>query len=134
VHRLSDHAGKHVVLVFYPIDSSPACSLEMARVSSGYAALQAAGADVFGISVQNGESHKKFCGKVGIPYPLLSDTQRAVSQAYGTTGSAKGVADRVTVIVDGSGKVAYIDPDVDRHPFSIPNLWIDWIKAGSSPA
>ena len=97
-------------------------------LSSSYPKLHALGVHVYGISVQSAASHKAFCTKEGIPYTLLADTQKTVAQMYGVLMPA-GYADRVTFIVDKTGKIVYVDPNVNGHLLTCGPDWITWLEA-----
>src|SRR5262249_9402373 len=72
-YTLSNYRGRKVVLIFYPFDFSPVCTKEHACVRDDLKGFQNAGAQVFGISVDSGWSHKAFAKEMGLGYPLLSD-------------------------------------------------------------
>jgi thioredoxin-dependent peroxiredoxin len=79
---LSSLRGATVVLVFYPKDSTPGCTLQACALRDGWPELQAK-ARVFGVSADGVESHRKFIAKHQLPYPLLADTDKSICQAYG---------------------------------------------------
>ena len=84
--KLSDFKGKTVVLYFYPKDDTPGCTREACAFRDEHSALQKAGAVVLGVSPDSGPSHAKFAGKYKLPFPLLADTDHAVSEKYGAWG------------------------------------------------
>src|SRR5579883_769888 len=109
--KLSDHAGKIVVLYFYPRDNTPGCTLEAEGFRDAVPALQAAGAVVLGISKDSIASHCKFRDKYKLTFPLLTDADGKVMEAYGAWGDKvmygkklKGII-RSTVLVGSDGKV-----------------------------
>ena len=121
--KLSDFKGKTVVLYFYPKDDTPGCTREACAFRDEHSALQKAGAVVLGVSPDSGPSHAKFAGKYKLPFPLLADTDHAVSEKYGAWGEKSlygrkfvGIT-RSTFLIDGSGKVARVWPKVkvDGH-------------------
>ncbi len=130
-HRLSDYRGKYAVIAFYPSDSTPGCSLEMKRIADRAPAFAALNAVPIGVSVQDTQSHRAFCDRVGIPFPLLSDTERTMSHAYGVVSTGRSKADRVTYIVGPTGKILYVDPDVDMNLLNIPGAWLAWLKTNA---
>ena len=74
--KLSDFKGKkNVVIVFYPLDWSPVCTNEHACFVNDMKKFEQLDAQVLGISVDSGWSHKAFAEKMGIKYPLLADFQ-----------------------------------------------------------
>lgn len=81
--RLSDFRGKaHVVLYFYPKDSTPGCTTEGQDFRDAYAQFQAANTVVFGISRDGLRSHENFKAKQGFPFELLSDTDETVCNLF----------------------------------------------------
>ena len=120
---LKDLRGRKVVLYFYPKDDTPGCTREACGFRDNLARVQAKGAVVLGVSRDSEESHVKFRGKYDIPYPLLSDSDRAVHELYGVWGKktlygkeTEGVI-RSTFLIDERGKVRRIfsPVKVDGH-------------------
>lgn len=113
--RLSDLKGKKSVAVyFYPKDFTPGCTTEAAEFSRDYGKFADAGIEIVGISPDSEDSHDKFRDKMGIPYPLVADTQKDVAKAYGVYGMKSfmgrefmGVI-RSTFLVDKSGKIVKV--------------------------
>ena len=121
--KLSDFKGKTVVLYFYPKDDTPGCTREACAFRDEQSALKKAGAVVLGVSPDSGASHAKFAGKYKLSFPLLADTDHAVSEKYGAWGEKSlygrkfmGIT-RSTFLIDASGKVARVWPKVkvDGH-------------------
>lgn len=79
---LSDHAGSHVVLYFYPRDATPGCTSESQNFRDAIDAFSAAGAVILGISQDSVASHEKFKSKHDMPFELLSDEGGDVCRAY----------------------------------------------------
>jgi peroxiredoxin Q/BCP len=111
---LGDLAGKNVILYFYPKDDTPGCTKEACGFRDGWKELQKLGAVVLGVSADKAESHKKFAAKYKLPFPLLSDPDRKVMQAYGAYGE-KVLYGKKTVGVIRS--TVWIGPDgkVKKH-------------------
>lgn len=110
--KLSDFRGKkNVVLAFYPLDFSPTCSQEHGCFKEDLKALEAADAQVLGISVDSHWTHHAFVKSMGLGYPLLADfhPKGAVATQYGLYEADKGITSRATVIVDKHGKVAWTE-------------------------
>lgn len=108
---LADYAGRHLVIFFYPAAMTPGCTTEACDFRDSVPALQAAGYDVVGISPDKPEKLAKFVETESLTYPLLSDPDKSVLDAYGAYGEKKlygkttvGVI-RSTVVVDPAGKV-----------------------------
>ena len=113
--KLSDLKGKKsVVAYFYPKDFTPGCTAEAAEFSKDYEKFRAAGIEIVGISPDSDESHEKFRDKMGIPYPLVADTENEVSKKYGVYGLKSFMGreymgvNRSTFLVDKSGRLVKI--------------------------
>lgn len=79
-----------LVLYFYPKDFTPGCTLQIQDFSKLYEKFKAKGYEIYGVSPDTPESHKKFCAAHHAPYPLLSDPDAVVAKLYGAWGN-KGV-------------------------------------------
>lgn len=82
MHTLKDYRGKKVILYFYPKDNTPGCTKQACGFAELYPQFQEKGAVVLGVSKDTVASHKKFEEKYGLPFTLLSDTEKEVIQAY----------------------------------------------------
>lgn len=109
--KLSELKGSPVVLYFYPRDNTPGCTKEACAFRDRKAELQALGAVVLGVSTDTVESHAKFRDKFELNFPLLADTDNAVSEVYGAWreknmyGKKSMGIQRSTFIIDEAGKV-----------------------------
>ena len=116
--KLADLAGQIVVLYFYPRDNTSGCTLEAQGFRAARPALAKLGAIVLGVSKDSIASHCKFRDKYKLDFPLLSDADGKVLEAYGAWGDkvlygkkSKGII-RSTVLIDKTGKVAHHWPKV----------------------
>jgi peroxiredoxin Q/BCP len=82
--KLSELAGKKVVLYFYPKDMTPGCTAESCNLRDNYKVLQKQGYEVLGVSTDNEKSHQKFIAKEKLPFRLLADVDKKMHEAYGT--------------------------------------------------
>jgi peroxiredoxin Q/BCP len=125
---LEDFKGKNVVVYFYPKDDTPGCTKEACGFRDLWKELQRAGVVVLGVSADGAESHTKFTTKYKLPFPLLSDPDRKLMQAWGAYGDkmmygkkTKGVI-RSTVWIGPDGVVrkhwARV-PDAAKHPAAV---------------
>jgi thioredoxin-dependent peroxiredoxin len=120
---LRDFDGKTLVLYFYPKDDTPGCTREACAFQGALAKIEARGAVVVGVSRDTPASHVRFKAKYGLNFPLLSDRDGAVHQAYGAWGVKRLYGResigplRTTVVVDGKGRIARVFPNVrvDGH-------------------
>lgn len=116
---LSDFSGKDVILYFYPKDDTPGCTAEACSFRDNYQSLQASGFEVLGVSVDDEKSHQKFIAKYSLPFPLISDTDKKIVEAYGVWVEKNmygkkymGVA-RKTFIIGKNGTIRKIIEKVD---------------------
>lgn len=116
--RLSELRGRKVLLYFYPKDNTPGCTLEAQGFRDAKERIEALGARVLGVSKDSLASHAKFREKHGLNFPLLSDPEGTMIEAYGAWGEkvlygkrSMGII-RSTVILDPKGKVVAHFPKV----------------------
>ncbi len=116
--RLSDFAGKKLVLYFYPKDSTPGCTAEACDLRDNYERFLALGYQVLGVSKDSAASHQRFIAKYELPFHLISDPDCTILKAYEAWGVKKMygretmgilrttyVIDEQGIIVDAIGKV-----------------------------
>lgn len=84
--RLSDYAGRKLVLYFYPKDMTSGCTAQACSLRDNYAELRKQGYEVVGVSVQDEKSHQRFIAKNELPFHLIADTGLTLNQAFGTWG------------------------------------------------
>lgn len=111
--KLSDHRGKEAVVInFVPAAFSAPCSKQLPMIEQKKADFAAQGAVPVVISVDNAWSLKAWKEQLGVDYPLLADfnPKGATAKAYGVFLEAAGVANRVVIVVDKAGKIAWIEP------------------------
>jgi peroxiredoxin Q/BCP len=89
---LADFKGQRVLLYFYPADDTPGCTREACQFNDNLAHFQAAGVPVIGISRDDAQSHQRFRNKYGLQFPLLTDADHQVMDAYGAWGERPGSA------------------------------------------
>ena len=113
---LSDLRGGPVVLYFYPRADTPGCTTQACGVRDHSADYEAAGATVIGVSPDPVSAVAKFAEKYSLEFPLLADSDHAVSELYGTWGEKSmygktymGVS-RSTFIIDAEGTIAHVIP------------------------
>lgn len=112
--KLSDFAGKKLVLYIYPRDSTPGCTNQACNLRDNYHSFLAQGYAVVGASTQSGASHKKFIEKYSLPFPLIADVDKTLVQQLGVYGEKKmcgkvGMGTfRTTFITDEQGVVTRI--------------------------
>ncbi len=126
---LPDHEGRSVslrglladgplILYFYPADFTPGCTREACSLRDLHGELLAAGLRVVGVSPQDGASHQRFRERYGLPFPLLTDTDKAVAASYGVRGPLGLIVRRATFLIDRDGTVrdaVLADLNIERH-------------------
>jgi peroxiredoxin Q/BCP len=110
--RLSGVRGHAAVVYFYPMDSTPGCTREACAFRDVFERYSALGVTIFGVSQDSAHSHRRFSEREQLPFPLVADVDGSVTRAYGVP-SRIGLSSRVTFLVDASGRVARVWPDVD---------------------
>lgn len=117
--RLNDFAGRRLVLYFYPKDSTPGCTAEACDLRDNYERFLSQGYAVVGVSKDSAASHRKFIEKYSLPFPLISDPDTVILQAYEAWGEKKNYGKvsmgtlRKTYIIDGQGTITDIISKVD---------------------
>jgi thioredoxin-dependent peroxiredoxin len=130
--KLTDFAGKKLVLYFYPKDNTPGCTAEACNLRDNYESFIKKGFSVVGVSPDSEKSHKGFAGKYSLPFPLIADTSTKILNDYGVWGEKKmygksymGVL-RTTFIIDEKGVIEKIIEKVDTadHTEQIFKMYI----------
>jgi len=117
-HTLSNFEGQWVVLYFYPKDDTPGCTTQACDFRDAVKRIIASKAVVFGLSVDSVRSHKLFAEKYNLPFSLLADETREVSELYDSLSSFFKVAKRNTFIINPEGNIAKIYLSVDPKTHS----------------
>jgi peroxiredoxin Q/BCP len=111
IHKLSDYAGRPVVLYFYPKDDTPGCTKESCAFQDNLPKFKKSKAAVLGMSMLDAKSKAKFARKYDLTFPLLADEDHAVMEKYGVWQEKSmygrkymGVA-RTTYLIGPDGKV-----------------------------
>jgi peroxiredoxin Q/BCP len=108
LHKL----GKPAVVYFYPADDTPGCTAEACAFRDVWTQYETADVLVIGVSTQDLESKRAFAEKHELPFPLVADTDESWAKSFGVTVRG-GYASRVSFLLDRSGKIAKVYPDVD---------------------
>lgn len=115
---LKDFVGKkNVVLYFYPKDDTSGCTREACSFRDNLQPIRQMGAEIIGVSLDSIQSHGRFASKFGLSFPLISDKEKRIANAYGVLKDTGTSTSRVTFIIDKSGKVAKVfsKVDVSKH-------------------
>ncbi|GCD78186.1 peroxiredoxin [Thermaurantimonas aggregans] len=117
--KLSDFAGKKLIVYFYPKDDTPGCTAEACSLRDSYESLTAKGFAVVGVSTDSEKSHQKFIEKYNLPFTLISDPERKVIEAFGVWGKKKFMGKeyegihRETFVIDEHGTIIKVITKVD---------------------
>lgn len=110
--RLSVHAGRPLVIYFYPKDNTPGCTTEAGQFRDLHAEFARLGCPIFGISRDSLKSHEGFKAKLGLPFELLSDPDESACRLFDVIRMKKlygkdvrGI-ERSTFLLDGAGRLA----------------------------
>lgn len=105
-YSMAQYVGTPVVLVFYPADHSPVCTVQLQTYSHDIGAFADVGAQVLALSPQSVDEHEGFLAAHDFAFPLLADVDKVVGDAYGILGPL-GFYRRSIIVVDGEGVVRY---------------------------
>ena len=106
--------GRNVVLYFYPKDDTPGCTTEAQGFTEHLAAFAEADTEIVGVSKDSVARHDKFKEKYGLPFPLVSDADGAICEAYGTWVEKQNYGrtymgiERATFLIDAQGVVRQV--------------------------
>jgi peroxiredoxin Q/BCP len=132
---LHDFKGKWVVLYFYPKDFTSGCTVEAHNFQRDQAQYEAKNAAIVGVSMQDPDSHQKFCTKEGLTFKLLADTDSQVSSAYDSVmnmGVTK-LSARHTFLIDPNGVVqkVWLEVKPEKHSAEVLAALDDLQKSGT---
>jgi peroxiredoxin Q/BCP len=128
-YTLGELRGRPVVLVFYPADRSPVCTVQLNTYSDDITRFADTGAQVLAISPQSVAAHEQFADQQdGFAFPLLADEDKAVGQAYGVLGPI-GFYRRSVFIVDAEGVVRYAHRSTAGLTFRPVDELVDVLRA-----
>lgn len=110
---LADFRGRPLVLYFYPKDDTPGCTAQACGLRDAWTEFDGA-AEIFGVSIDPVASHEKFITKYRLPFPLLSDPEHQMAEAYGVWveknryGKKYMGTERSTFVIDAEGRIGQI--------------------------
>src|SRR3989338_10980617 len=117
-HKLPDYRGQWVLIYFYPEDDTPGCTKEACAIRDMMPDFKKLKLKVFGVSIQDAKSHKKFADKYNLPFTLLVDEDKKIVTKYGVWGKKKFMGReymgtfRTSFLIDPKGKIAKIYENV----------------------
>ena len=132
-HTLEQYKGKWVVLYFYPKDFTGGCTTQACELRDNIFAFKKADAVILGVSVDDVASHEKFAKEHSLPFDILADPTREVSEKYGVLFNAgvTKLASRQTFLIGPDGKIVKHWAKVDPKGHS--EMVLAEIKAHATP-
>jgi peroxiredoxin len=123
--NLADYAGQKVVLLFFPMAFTSVCTTELCNMRDDIAYYEGLDAKILAVSVDSPFTLAKFKEDQRLNFPLLSDFNKVVSEAYGTLYAEfvlglKGVSKRSAFVIDQEGNIRYAE--VLENAGEIPNF------------
>jgi len=118
-HTTKQYIGQFAIIYFYPKDDTPGCTKEACAIADVYKDFKRLKVAVLGVSKDTPRSHKKFAEKYSLPFTLLSDPTMEMMDKYGAFvekqmyGKTVRGTNRISYLVDPTGKIAKVYPDVD---------------------
>jgi len=113
-----DLLGKWAVMYFYPGDFTSGCTIEAKNFQANADALRAAGAEIYGVSVDSLDKHLDFAKQYDLSFALLSDKDGKVSDAYGSALKIPFMgtfSNRQTYLIDPEGNLRWVFTDVEKR-------------------
>ena len=125
--KLLDLRGSRVVLYFYPKDDTPGCTKQACSLRDSFDVFEEKGVKIFGVSIDDENSHRKFIAKYALPFDLLADTDKEMVNAYGVYGEKMNYGkkyfgiNRTTFLIDETGIIVKIfkKVKVDEHAVEV---------------
>lgn len=112
IHSLDDYQGKWLIVYFYPKDDTPGCTKEACGLRDSQSEFARLGVSIIGISKDSVKSHKKFAEKYNLHFPLLSDPDHTIIEAFGSWGTKKFMGREFTGILRNT---YLINPEGEIH-------------------
>src|SRR5580658_8367724 len=106
--KLSDFAGKNVLLYFYPKDFTGGCTKEACGLRDRMGELQTNNVEVIGVSFDSADSHKKFIAQYNLNFTLLADTDGKIIDQYDVKMPLMKMAKRVSFLIGTDGKIVHV--------------------------
>jgi peroxiredoxin Q/BCP len=112
VHSLRESLGQFTVVCFYPKDDTPGCTKEACAFRDVWNQYRQAQVQLYGVSVDDLNSHASFAKKYALPFPIIADWKAQWVKAFGVP-TMLGKATRVSFLLSPDGRVNKVYPNVD---------------------
>ena len=106
IFNLYENLDENILLVFYPKDDSPVCSMQLSNYQKEHKLLKKSGIKVIGINTNSEKSHKSFCNKLSLEFPLLADKTKSVSRQFNAL-NIFGINKRKLVLINRNKKIEF---------------------------
>lgn len=104
--KLSDYAGKNLVIVFYPKDATPGCTKQLCALQEDREMFRGINAEVLASNFGSVESHEKFSENQGYKFPILVDADKSMATAYQALKPEGGIQ-RTVYVIDKNGMIQF---------------------------
>ncbi len=111
--------SQNVLLIFYPLDFSPTCSMQLPEFSAMKTDFSDLGTTILGINRDSAFTHKAWAKEYGIEVPLLADMTLAAAKAYGVALEERGISKRATFLIDKAGTVVLEHIETNAGDFTL---------------
>jgi len=132
--ELASLQGQQVVLYFYPKDDTPGCTVEAQGIRDQWEAFQKAGVKVYGVSMQDAASHSAFIEKHKLPFDLVVDADKKVTQSFGVPVRGGEYAARQTFLIGADGKIKQVWREVTPQEHAKQLLDAAGVSSAAAPA
>lgn len=133
--KLSNYAGKKIILYFYPKDNTSGCTAEACNLRDNYFELRSLGYETIGVSTDSIASHVKFISKYELPFSLIADIDKTLVEQMGVWGEKSMYGRkymgtfRTTFIIDENGFVEKIFVPKEIKTKTHAEQILDYIKS-----
>ena len=133
--KLSNYAGKKIILYFYPKDNTSGCTAEACNLRDNYFELRSLGYEIIGVSIDSIASHVKFISKYELPFSLIADIDKTLVEQMGVWGEKSMYGRkymgtfRTTFIIDENGFVEKIFVPKEIKTKTHAEQILDYIKS-----
>lgn len=104
---LKDYSFKYLIVVFYPKDNTPGCTVQLCSLRDTFAQLQKQNIQVVAINPDSLKSHQKFSDDKHYPFPLATDPNNTIAKEFGVKSMFGWVNKRTVFIISPSGNIIF---------------------------